>query len=227
MDAPRLLSAVERALAAPPARGADDSSTPVDVPGALVLILVDGAALEAAAAVLPPLLRVLGAPGLRRPLLVAASESEVRPSRAEVQALLGPVVPGATLVVHDADGSHHFRPGSTSHGVPIELDDVLLEAEVLVTVGEVRRDPCLGWVGGAGLVFPGLASRRSRAALRALAPGPEGSRLRWQEAEEARAHAPVDFQLCWVEPGPLHGCAWASAGRVAEGAARASVDRGS
>ncbi len=222
MDPGALVAAVERALAAP-VPGLDARPGRAFVPGALALLVVDGGALAAVALALPPLLRALGGLALRRPLMAVASEAESRPDRADAVRTLGPAVPGATIVVHDPDGPHHFRPGTTSGGVPVELDDVLLEAEVLVTVGPVRRDARLAWTGGAGLVFPGLASRRSRNAhgrFAAEAGEEEGAARRWREAEEARAHVPLDYQICWVQRAGGGVDAWARASRGAEELAR-------
>jgi hypothetical protein len=207
------VAAVRAALAAPLPAGEGSGGRGVALHGALTLLLVDGGALAAAALALPEVLRALGGPALRRPLLVVAAEVTECPSRAEVARALGPLLPGGTLVVHDPDGAHGFRPGRTSLGLSLELDDVLLDAETLVTVGPVRRTPA-GITGGAGLIFPGLASRavRTRHGARAA---PERER----EREEALTHARVDLQLCWVERPEGRIEAWAGAGRTAERAA--------
>lgn len=225
-DAAGFVATVRQALAEPLAAPAARTPGGVALPGALVMVLVDGAALEVVALALPEVLRALGAPFLRRPLLVASSEVGECPPRAEVVRILGPLVPGATFVAHDPDASHHFRPGSTSRGLPIELDDVVLEAETVVTVGPVRLDDRSGPTGGAGLVFPGLASRRVRELHRTSgrAQGRErDGRERWLDAEEVREHVLVDFQLCWVESAGGRAEAWAGAGRAAEQAARRAL----
>jgi len=218
MDPEALVAAVRGALAAPVGGTASRVPAALATPGALRLLLVDGLALPAVALALPPLMRALGGATPRRPLVVAACEDGERPSRAELARILEPAIPGATFVAHDPDGAHHFRPGRTAAGVPIELDDVLLEAEALLTVGPVRR---VGGsvMGGAGLVFPGLASRRMRASWAADTADRE------RAAEEVRAQVPVDFQLCWRECADGSVTAWAGAGRSAETAARRAAAR--
>jgi hypothetical protein len=220
--AAELSAAVRRALAEAPAGPAAGLA----VPGALRMLLVDGTALEDVALALPDLLAALGGAGPRRPLVVACAEEGECPPRAELVRLLGPLAPGATFVAHDPDGTHAFRPGRTSGGLPVELDDVLLEAETIVTVGPVRPGGAEGRTGGAGLLFPGLASRRVRE-LHAATTGADGrertARERRLDAEEVRARAPVDFQVCWVRSAGGGVRAWAGAGRAAEAAARSAL----
>jgi hypothetical protein len=218
-EAAAFVREVERALAGP--LPGPQAATP----GAQILLLVEGAALAEVALALPALLGALAGASPRRPLVVVASETEACPGRATCERGFGAALERASLVVHDPDAPHLFRPGVTAGGVPIELDDVVLEAETLVTVGPLWREA--GVVrGGAGLVFPGLASHRARRLLAEVGAGEDpaaGERRRRREVEEARAHVAVDLQLAWVTDAGGAFRAWAGAGRLAERAARRAL----
>ncbi|MBI5708808.1 MAG: DUF2088 domain-containing protein, partial [Candidatus Eisenbacteria bacterium] len=110
---------------------------------ALTLVAVDGAAGAAPAAAVGALLEAFaraGKPARRVVVLVASAADRGRPR--EAAARLSAACPGvARVLVHDPEAPHGFVPGVTSHGVPVALDEALLEAEALVTMGPARRVP--------------------------------------------------------------------------------------
>lgn len=210
-----LRAAVDAALARP----LGGSPARVVPPGSITGVVLDGEALEPCAAVLPALLRALGPGAAWRLLVIVTCESGAVPSRAAAVACLPQEARHATLVVHDPDHNHAFVPGVTSRGVPVELDDVLLDAETLVTVGPVWLGAGGRLHGGGGLIFPGLASRRARAAHLGLAEAAgvrAAAELLTDRDDALRMIEPPDFQLCWIKRAQGEVRAWAGTGLTAE-----------
>jgi nickel-dependent lactate racemase len=142
--------------------------------------------------------------------------------------LIGSLPPGVRLVEHDSRDSEalvavdELRPG-----IPLRLNRLVVETELLITVGTVRHHYFAGFGGGPKMVFPGVAGYeeiqtnhalvlgRNSAGGRVRHPDCEPGRLQGNPVAEEIAQAadvcPPDMALCLVE-GREAGTAWAAAG---------------
>lgn len=78
------------------------------------------------------------------------------------------------LIDHDANNPIKiFNVGTTSGGIPVELNWMLTEYDHVVLVGSVAFHYFAGFSGGRKLICPGLASAKTIAATHALAFDPE------------------------------------------------------
>ncbi len=128
-------------------------------------------------------------------------------SRAELREMgLGEVLDrGIRVENHEArDAGSHVALGSSSMGIPVEIDRRYVEAEVRVLTGLVEPHLMAGYSGGAKAVCPGLCSAETIMSWHSpamLAP-PEsragnirGNRVQEQAREIAAMAGPVDFLL--------------------------------
>lgn len=100
---------------------------------------------------------------------------------------------GLELLVHahDCDRSPHRHVGNTPMGTPVDLDEVLLSADVRIYGHESKHHYMCGYSVIDKLVVPGLASRRTIEAnhKRALDPASLGGRSPWHP-DPSRKHNP-------------------------------------
>ncbi|HVQ26118.1 MAG TPA: hypothetical protein VMV01_13115 [Planctomycetota bacterium] len=107
---------------------------------------------------------------------------------------------GVPVLVHDSRDAD-FVAGASPEGAPFELDSELREAEAVVVVGPARAGPD-GLEGGAGLLCPGVASLRTRAAWEAArtaggAPSANAFALALERA------VPADLAVLWQADGTV------------------------
>ncbi len=175
-DAPELDDAgIERAFASPLgtptlralARGRRNAAIAVD----------DLTRPTPAARILPSLLRELAAGGLgERSVRIVIGTAAHRPmERAELERKLGPEVAARVpVVVHDFLGPDLHDLG-WHRGGPVQLNRRFLEADLRICVGAAVPHNETGFGGGAKLLVPGLAGRRTIAHFHgALPPRPAG-----------------------------------------------------
>lgn len=190
-DAAAFGEAVRRALAAPAG-----VALPVALHAPTVTAVVASPHhLPWVEAALGVVLRALPRAGIAggRTGVIFASEGGEPPRAVEAAAARVRQAFGVPALVH-RPGAPCFGVGTTSGGVPVELDDELREAEAIVTVGAVGGTSPCGWDGGPSLLFPGLCSARTREEIRARYES-----LEWYRRQEAdaRALAPVDYGVAW------------------------------
>ena len=148
--------------------------------GASLLIAIDGAPgpAERLPALITAVARVWSIPPGRVTVLLAASESgpaDVALARELTHAS------GALTLVHDPERSTCCLFGEGPHGVPLEMNDELREAEAVLSASVLAERPAL---------FPGLASARALAAWNALDPA-----ARAEVCEAARRAVDPDAAL--------------------------------
>jgi nickel-dependent lactate racemase len=230
---------------APPSRGdlgavvAEAIDQPISGPGLLELaqgrttatvIVPDATRKIDLPAVLPVILdrlRDAGIEGSAMTILVACG-THPKAEAEEIQALVGPLPEGASLLQHDSrDDSSLIETGELRPGIPIRLHRSAVEADLLLTVGTVRHHYFAGFGGGPKMVFPGIAGHREIQAnhARVLSQAADGELSRdprcepglllenpvAQEIARAADSRPPDMALCLVE-GRGGGVAWAAAG---------------
>lgn len=151
--------------------------------------------------------------GLQREILdvLIAEVAAARPSHAALLIATGshdPSIYARTLVpaardaaarhglellihVHDCDRSTHHHVGNTPMGTPVDVDEVLLSAEVRIYGHESKHHYMCGYSVIDKLVLPGLAARRTIEAnhKRALDPASAGGRSPWHP-DPSRKHNP-------------------------------------
>lgn len=100
----------------------------------------------------PEAVTILIATGLHR----AATE-------AEIKTILGAEIAAKYRVVsHDARAlSEHRFLGTSSHGVPVYIDERFMAADLHITLGFIEQHLMLGFSGGRKLIAPGLAAQET------------------------------------------------------------------
>jgi hypothetical protein len=128
--------------------------------GVSLLIAIDAAPdpAERLPALIAAVSRVWSIPPGRMTVLLAAPESGAADA-ARARELTG--VSGVLTLVHDPERSTCCGFGIGPHGVPLEMNDELREAEAVLSASAGAERPAL---------FPGLASARALALWNALDP---------------------------------------------------------
>lgn len=194
--------AVRRALATP-----QGASLTQRFPAPHVTVLVGDARLashdEVALAEVAEALTRVGLPRGRMMTLLSGTQpiDAARRERArEMHDMLG-----MPVVLHDPIHGAGFTVGTTRHGLLVQLDDELREAEAVVLIGEFANDHVRGAHGGPFALLPGLASADTRARLEArqqeAGPGNAYAVLK-EAAGEMLALVQVDLALVWDESDP-------------------------
>ena len=124
-------------------------------------------------------------------------------------------------LIHDGDAHEaHVMLGVTQRGTPVELDHRVVEADLVIAIGEIVPHYFAGYAGGAKAIFPGVASKPSirKNHLMKAAPGArsgiiDGNPCR-QDMEEAARMLPATLFCLNVVPAPEGGAAGAIAGDI-------------
>jgi len=118
------------------------------------------------ALVLRPILERLARAGMKqKDVTILIATGLHRPNEGpELEAVIGDpwVMAHATVVNHIARRQRdHGAVGTTRDGIPVELDERFLRADLRIAVGLVEPHFMAGWSGGRKLILPGIASTRT------------------------------------------------------------------
>jgi nickel-dependent lactate racemase len=80
------------------------------------------------------------------------------------------------IVVHDLRYSKLKYIGKTDRGIPIQVNEDLLNSELKIGIGGIYPHPSVGFSGGAKTVIPGMCGLNTAKALHDLKSGTRGSR---------------------------------------------------
>lgn len=82
-------------------------------------------------------------------------------TRDEWKCMLGEdIVNRFRIIDHDADREHRYF-GETSRGTPVEIDEIVANADITIGVSYLAIHDFAGYTGGAKIILPGVASRRA------------------------------------------------------------------
>jgi len=126
---------------------------------------------------LPPVLERLESAGISsdRVTILIAGGTHALPSHEEIKAKVGPDLAGRVrIVAHDMGGSRLRSLGATARGIPIDVNEVLLDADLRVGVGGVYPHPAAGFSGGSKIIAPGLCGLDTARKLHDLRPAGRG-----------------------------------------------------
>jgi nickel-dependent lactate racemase len=123
--------------------------------------------------VLPPVLDQLCSLGVEqeRIQVVVASGSHRSMTDGEVRDHLGAqVVEEFEVCIHDyKDDQEHVYLGMSELGIPVIVNKIVAQADLVVSVGNIAPHNAVGWGGGAKMILPGVSGERSIGALHVLA----------------------------------------------------------
>ena len=140
--------------------------------GAHVVIVVDDITRPTPAYhILPPLLEELQANELDLRVQILLALATHRPmTTAEVAAKIGAEVAARyEWVQHDStDRKQMADLGRTLNSTPIEVNRLVLKADVTIGVGNICAHPLAGWGGGGKIIQPGVCSDRTTDATHLL-----------------------------------------------------------
>ncbi len=128
----------------------------------IVILVSDATRRTAADVILPPLLDLLNDYGAKDDditILIACGSHE-RHSPGEIRALLGTAVTGRihNIEHHDCYDEHMLIPlGSTSQGVPVAINRIVLESDLVIATGAVNFHYFAGYGSGRKAIVPGCA----------------------------------------------------------------------
>ncbi len=131
-------------------------------PSTQVLILVDDVTRQTpAAAVLPAVLRRIEGAGVPRAnirFLIAAG-THARMTTEELERKLGaPILQGYSVTLHHWQDQQHLREiGTVGPGVPVRVNRMLAEADLVMGIGQIVPHRVMGLTGGASIVQPGVS----------------------------------------------------------------------
>ena len=131
-------------------------------PSTRVLILVDDVTRQTpAAAVLPAVLRRLEGAGVPRAgirfLIAAGTHARMTPHELE-QKLGAPILQGYSVTLHHWQDQLHLREiGTVGQGVPVRVNRMLAEADLVIGIGQIVPHRVMGFTGGASIVQPGVS----------------------------------------------------------------------
>ena len=131
-------------------------------PSTRILILADDITRQTpAAAVLPSVLRRIEGAGVARQnirLLIAAG-THARMSSEEIEQKLGAqVVRDYSVTLHHWRDDQHLRQiGTAGQGVPVRVNRMLGEADLVIGIGQIVPHRVMGFTGGASIVQPGVS----------------------------------------------------------------------
>jgi nickel-dependent lactate racemase len=173
------LRAVETALDAP--IGSDRLGALVR-PGSNVTIVVDDLTRPTPVhLLLPPVLDRLRQAGLRSSeitILVATGTHRPMTSH-ELKARLGDaVVNGYRVVNHDYRRTGDLVDlGRTPSGIPIKINRMVVEADLVIGIGNIVPHRYCGWAGGAKIIQPGVSGEATTAGTHLMITKDPGARL--------------------------------------------------
>ncbi len=174
-------------------------------PGQHIVIIVDDMTRPTPQHVLlPPLLEELEAAGrnLHIEILIATGTHRAM-TPAEIERKVGRQVVSAYPVInHDAmDPANLVHLGTTPNGTPIVVNRRVVEADLVVAVGNTVPHCLAGWSGGAKIIQPGVCGEQTTHhthALNMYSPVPHLGRLDnpvRQEIEAIVQRVRLDFML--------------------------------
>lgn len=151
---------------------------------------------------LPPLLEELEAAGLneRNIRMIIATGLHRGHTEDEKRALVGDAV-ADRYTVEDHSQDNCVSCGTTSHGLPVEINRTVLEADLRICTGNIDPHYFVGYTGGAKAIMPGVSSRASITATHRmmLLPGAEAGRVEGNPVraaiEEVGEKVGIDFIL--------------------------------
>ncbi|RKY23833.1 MAG: nickel-dependent lactate racemase, partial [Planctomycetota bacterium] len=133
-------------------------------PGSEIVIVVSDATRRTAAdVILPPLMDILNEYGVKDDditILIAYGAHEQH-SPDEIRALLGATVTSRinNIEHHDCYDEHMLIPlGETSLGVPVAINRIVLESDLVIATGAVNYHYFAGYGGGRKAIVPGCAA---------------------------------------------------------------------
>jgi nickel-dependent lactate racemase len=165
---------------------------------------------------LPVLLTRLGSAGIDRGRvkIILANGTHPRADGDTLRVLLGEELGDLSIQQHDCRDETCLVPvGTTSQGNLIRLNRIVVESDLLITIGAIRHHYFAGFGGGPKMVFPGVAGydeiqanhsrviERGRDGLRRTPqcePGLLDGNPVAEEIAEAAAMRPPDMALCTV-----------------------------
>lgn len=160
--------------------------------------------------------------------IVVAAGTHPPAADEELTELLGPLPRGVAVVQHDSrDDRMLTRVGELRPGVPLRLSHVAVDADLVITVGQVQHHYFAGFGGGPKMIFPGIGGYEEIQANHARVIDLDGSSPRlnercragqlegnplWEEIRRAARVRPADMAVClvagrdgrpcWCEAGP-------------------------
>jgi len=138
----------------------------------VLVVVSDATRSTGASEFLPALVGRIRAACRAEITFIVASGIHRRPTRSEVEAILGPdLAERHRTILHDPDcGSNLREVGRTRAGTPVRVNAALLENDRIVLTGAAGFHYYAGFSGGRKALVPGLAARETvtRNHLRAL-----------------------------------------------------------
>jgi nickel-dependent lactate racemase len=166
-----------------------------------VILVSDGTRLCPSRLFLPALLGALNRGGIAddRIRIVVALGMHRKHTDAELKRLVGEEAFERVAVVnHSAQSEDCIAAGTTSLGTPIEINRLVVEADLLIATGNIEPHRLVGVSGGVKALIPGTASHRCIEANHALsgrykaALGDPDNPIH-RDLEEALAFVPIHF----------------------------------
>lgn len=166
-----------------------------------VIVISDMTRLCPSHLFLEPLLNELNAGGMpdSSVTVIVALGIHRKQTEDELRALVGDRVFHRVRVVNHSPAEEDCIPvGTTSIGTPIEINRLVVEADLRILTGNIEPHRLAGMSGGAKALLPGVASRRCIEANHALSqsaqtvPGSPDNQIR-RDMEEALSLVPVHF----------------------------------
>jgi len=193
----------------------------------VTIVVPDGTRKAELSRVLPAILELIFQTNQKAEVsILIACGTHAPPIDSELGALLGELPHGVAVMSHNArDSSSLVEVGHLAH-MPVRINRLAVEAEVLITVGAIKHHYFAGFGGGPKMIFPGVAGYEEIQANHALVlektgqswnrnPQCEPGRLEGnpvaQQIMEAADMRPPDLALCLVA-GAEGRIAWAGAG---------------
>ena len=140
--------------------------------GTQVVIVVDDITRPTPAyRVLPPLLEELKVGDLELRVQILLALATHRPmTESEVATKIGAEVAAHyQWVQHDStDHRQMVSLGRTLNGTPIEVNRMIVDADVTIGIGNIMAHPLAGWGGGGKIIQPGVCSERTTDATHLL-----------------------------------------------------------
>ena len=120
---------------------------------------------------LPPLMKELESAGsdLRIDVLIATGTHRGM-TEAEIEQKVGrPIMDAYPVINHDAmDENSMINAGTTANGIPVVVNRRVIEADLVVAIGNTVPHCLAGWAGGAKIIQPGVCGEETTNLTHAL-----------------------------------------------------------
>ncbi|MFB9751225.1 nickel-dependent lactate racemase [Paenibacillus hodogayensis] len=136
-----------------------------------VILISDGTRLSPSRLFLPALLDALNEAGLdddRIRIIVALGMHRKHTEKERIQLVGEDIYRRVAVVNHSPLSEHCIHVGTTAQGTPIELNRLVLQADLLIATGNIEPHRLVGVSGGVKALVPGVASKRCIQANHAL-----------------------------------------------------------